>query len=445
MKPMKLIQPVHPAIAAAPEPRGVVSIRADASDPKAVLAQLHSAFAEFTAKASAKDAETDGVRKAEIEVLNKAIGEMQAAMDRSSADAEARALNGGKPGKPARTEAEQALHEGFMTYIRTGEGAAHLGVLNMKVGGDQAKLHQQISAAATVGTPADGGYLAPIEWDRTITDQRVEISQMRAYSDVMTVTGQGFSKLFNLHGTTSGWVGETTARPQTNTPLLASYVFKFGEIYANPAASQHMLDDPELNFEAWLAGEVNQEFDKQEGVAFVSGDGVNKPKGILQYDSVAELALAAELRHPLGPVLETKTGSATLLTVDGLINIVHDTPSDRIEGAGWYLNRTTEGTVRKMKDADNNLIWAPSLAVGNPATILGAPVRELSNAPNVAAGTIPILFGNMKKTYKVFDRTGVRILRDPYTAKPYVLFYTTKRVGGGLWNPEYMRYHRVAA
>ena len=150
------------------------------------------------------------------------------------------------------------------------------------------------------------------------------------------------------------------------------------------------------------------------------------------------------MRHPLGPILEVNSGLAAALATDGLIDLQYDLPSDRSQGAGFYMNRKTMAVVRKLKDGDGNLIWAPTLAANQPSTLLGSPVMELSGMPDVAADAIPVFYGNMEMVYRIFDRLGIRILRDPYTAKPYVLFYTTKRVGGGLWNPEWGRYHRVA-
>jgi HK97 family phage major capsid protein len=180
-------------------------------------------------------------------------------------------------------------------------------------------------------------------------------------------------------------------------------------------------------------------------VAFVSGDGVNKPKGLLKYTATDEGGLDAALRHPLGPVEEVPTGAAADLTREGLINLIYDLPEDRSQGAALYANRKTHAIIRQMEDGDGRLLWQPSFAAGEPATILGQPIRELSGLPDVAAGTIPIVYGNMAEGYRIFDRVGMTMLRDPYTNKPYVMFYIRKRVGGGLWNPEWLRYHVVEA
>lgn len=438
MKPVHLIN--------SGELRGVVSMpRSDAS-AAAMIAQLNSAFDEFKANLEARQSNNDVLLQQKEERLQNEMSDLQAAIDALTARQDQLALGGGAPEPGSQLSAEaRAHHDAWNTFMRTGEGERELDRLGLARGGQQAALIQQVRAAGSVGADDKGGYVAPIEWDRTITDARIDITPMRRFASQQNVTGQGFIKLFNKRGTASGWVGETDARPQTGSPDLAAYAYSFGEIYAMPSATQGLLDDAEIDFAAWLGGEVDTEFAYQEGVAFISGNGVNKPRGLLTFDSATEGALAANLRHPLGPITEVKSGHATELTVNGLISLVYDLPSDRSQGAAFYANRKSMALVRKLVDGDGNLIWAPSLAVGQPSTLLGQPVNELSGMPDVAAGTIPMFYGNMAMTYRIFDRKGVRILRDPFTAKPYVLFYTTKRVGGGLWNPEWGRYHRVAA
>lgn len=274
-----------------------------------------------------------------------------------------------------------------------------------------------------------------MEWDRTITDKLVELSPFRQLATVQSVSGAGFRKLFNLGGTASGWVGETAARPQTATGTFASLDFGWGEIYANPAATQQLLDDSAINLESWLAGEVNTEFAKQEGAAFVSGDGVNKPTGILTY--VTGGANAA--KHPFGAITAVNSGAAAAITADAIIDLIYDLPSAYTGGARFTMNRKTQAEIRKLKDGQGNYLWQPSYVAGQPATLAGFAITELPDLPDIAAGSIPVLFGDFKRTYTVFDRVGVRVLRDPFTAKPYVLYYTTKRVGGGVVNPEPMR------
>lgn len=292
-----------------------------------------------------------------------------------------------------------------------------------------------VQAALSKGTDADGGYLAPVEWDRTITDKLVELSPMRQLATVQSVTGAGFTKLFNLGGTASGWVGETAARPQTANATFASLGFGWGEIYANPAATQQVLDDAAINLESWLAGEVQTEFARQEGAAFISGDGANKPFGILTY----VIGGTNAAKHPFGAIAAVNSGAAAAITSDAIIDLIYDLPSAFTGSARFLMNRKTQAAVRKLKDGQGNYLWQPSYVAGQPATLAGFAITEDPNMPDVAAAALPVLFGDFKQTYAVFDRMGVRVLRDAYTAKPYVLFYTTRRVGGGVLNPEPMR------
>lgn len=419
--------------------RGIVAVRAETGDIKAAIDGVNRAFEEFKAEHTKeiKDIKAglgDVVQNEKVDRINEQLGVMSAAID----DLNVKMALGNVPGKEGENEtAEMKEYKAdFNEWVRTGEGEGKIRSAN-KSG---------VMASMSVGSNPDGGYTAPVEWDRQITDKLAIVSPMRRFASIQNVRGQGFKHLYNMHGAGSGWVGETAARPQTNTPQFAEYAFKFGEIYANPGVTQILLEDSEIDIAAYLAGEVDLEFAQQEGVAFLSGDGVNKPKGVLMFDATAEAALPAAERHPLGPVLEVNTGDAAALTSDGLIDLVYGIPSERVtQASAFYTNRKTHAIIRKMKDGQDNYLWQPPYQAGQPAQILGYAVNELSGMPDVAADAIPVIFGDMAQGYRIFDRLGVQVLRDPYTNKPYVMFYTRKRVGGGLWNPEFIRYHRVAA
>lgn len=423
--------------------RGIQAVRADgvnAEEMQKVLENLNKGFQALKAKDEQRDKNIaakfdDVVTKAEIEKVNADLGKMMEAVDK--ANAMLAAAQAGAGDGPQLSEDERALNADFDVFARTGEGESKIKAA-MQPGG--------VLADMTVGSDPDGGLTAPVEWDRQITDKLKIVSAMRRFATVQRVSGQGFKHLYNLRGAASGWVGETDARPKTGTPTVAEYAFAFGEIYANPAISQRLLEDSLIDVAGWLADEVDTEFAAKEGVAFLSGDGVNKPKGVLMYDAAAEGALPANQQHPLGPVLETNTGDANGLTPDGLVNLIYDTPTERVSAASrFYMNRKTHAAVRTMKDGQGNFLWQPPYQLGEPAQLLGYGVAELAGMPDVAAAAIPVMFGDMAEAYRIFDRVGVQVLRDPYTNKPYVHFYTRKRVGGGLWNPEWLRYHRVGA
>ncbi|ETR75065.1 capsid protein [Afipia sp. P52-10] len=400
--------------------RGAVTVRADASDVKSLITALNKDWEAFKATMADKDKELlkkfdDVVTTDKLEKINSSVGELQKAIDDANAKIAAMSVGAGGKGEVKDKEYTDA----FRAHFRKGD----------------------IQAALNKGADAEGGYLAPIEWDRTITDKLVQVSPMRQIASVQNISTAGFTKLFNLRGTSSGWVGETAARPQTNTPQFGSMTFTPGEIYANPAATQAMLDDAEINLEAWLASEVETEFAYQEGLAFISGDGTNKPRGLLTFVTGGSAAAV----NPLGAIQLKTAASATAVTSDELLDLVYMLPSAFTQDARWIMNRSVLGIVRKLKDGQDNYLWQPSYVAGQPSQIAGYPVTEMPGMPNMAASALPIAFGDFRRGYLIVDRVGVRVLRDPYSNKPYVHFYTTKRVGGGVQNPETIKALKMAA
>ncbi|MCZ2897307.1 phage major capsid protein [Burkholderia thailandensis] len=403
-------------------PRGIVAVRADVSIPevKALIENLQKAFAEFK---SANDRELAELKaggsaadtKAKVEKIDADLVNLQAAVDEINVKAAAAQMGAGGGRKLRDAEYSEA----FQAHVQRGD----------------------IQAALNKGKDDEGGYLTPVEWDRTITSKLVLVSPMRQICKVQPTSKAGFSKLFNLGGTASGWVGETDQRPETATGKFSPLTFASGEIYANPAATQQMLDDAEINLEEWLAGEVQTEFAKQESRAFLAGNGDKKPNGLLTYIA----GNANEKKHPFGAIEVVNSGAAATITSDGIIDIIYDLPSAYTGGARWIMNRNTQRVVRKLKDGQGNYLWQPSFVAGQPAKLADYPITEMPDMPDVVANATPLMFGDFSQGYMIIDRIGVRVLRDPYTNKPYVSFYTTKRVGGGLLNPEPLRAMKIAA
>jgi len=251
-----------------------------------------------------------------------------------------------------------------------------------------------------------------------------------------------FKKPFAIAGAATGWVAETAARPQTASPTLAELQFPAMELYAMPAATQSLLDDSAVNVDQWLAEEVQQAFAEQETDAFISGDGVNKPKGFLDYPKVVD---ANWSWGKLGFVATGVDGAfAASNPSDQLIELVYALKAGYCQNASWLLNRKTQSVIRKFKDADGNYIWQPAQGAAGRATLFGFPLIEAEQMPDIANNAFAIAFGDFRRGYLIVDRLGVRILRDPYSAKPYVLFYTTKRVGGGVQNFEAIKLLKFA-
>lgn len=408
--------------------RGLVAVRAEAQSKKiASIDDLNVAFEAFKTKHTEqleeiKAGKTDVLTTESLEKINATLTELQTAVDEQAKINAAAKLGDGAIIGDIKADPEYTA--AFKAHMRKGERAP-----------------SDIQAAMSKGTDADGGYVAPVEWDRTITDKLKQISPIRQHARVITISTAGFKKLFNDRAVGSGWVGETASRPATSTPQFGSLDFTTGEIYANPAISQQLLDDSAIDLEAWLADEVQTEFARQEGIAFLSGDGTNKPHGILTY--VTGAANAA--RHPFGDIKSVATGQAAALSADGFLDLIYSLPAEFSANAKLFINRQSMLAVRKLKDGQGNYLWQPSYATGAPQTIAGEAVVDVPGMPGVAADAIVALYGDMDATYLVIDRVGVRVLRDPFTNKPFVHFYTTKRVGGGVHNPEPMRALRVAA
>jgi HK97 family phage major capsid protein len=297
-----------------------------------------------------------------------------------------------------------------------------------------------------IGSSSDaiGGYAVPREIDAAIDETLTAISPIRAIANVVKVGSAGYRKLIASGGTPSGWVGFEAARPETGTPSFTEVVPASGELYANPAASQQMLDDAMFDVEKWLAHEIATEFARAEGKAFVSGNGTNQPLGFLSSPSSASLDSA----RPMGTLQFLGTGAAGAFPAsnpaDKLVDLVQSLRSPYRQGAVFVMNSATAAAIRKFKTAEGAFMFQPSLAAGQPATLLGYPLIEAEDMPDMAAGSLSIAFGNFRAGYVIAERNATTILRDPYTHKPYVHFYATKRVGGQVVNSEAIKLLKFA-
>ncbi|RDV06075.1 phage major capsid protein [Sphingorhabdus pulchriflava] len=293
--------------------------------------------------------------------------------------------------------------------------------------------------------PADGGYAVPKEIDAVIDATLKAISPIRAVANVVQVGSAGYRKLVTTNGVASGWASEVAARPTTATPTFNEIVPSFGELYANPAATQAMLDDAQFDVEAWLADEIATQFAKAEGTAFVNGDGVDKPKGFLTYTAVA----TGDATRTFGQLQYVPVGAASDFPAtnpqDKLLDLVHALRAPYRQGAVWVMNSATLAKIRKFKTSDGAFVWTPGLVTGQPDTLLGYPVVESEDMPDIAANSMPIAFGNFRAGYLIAERSETNILRDPYSNKPYVNFYATKRIGGAVSNSEAIKLLRIAA
>lgn len=410
--------------------RGIQSVRSDASNPKEVLAELKSAWHEFKAEHTKqiedlKKGMNDPLAAAKLETINAAMTEMQSQMSDMAVKAAAFEMGGG-----AKTDKEVEAHKkAFNAFFRKGH--------------EDGLCDLEVAARLTTQSDPDGGFLVPTEMESTIDRVLGTMSAMRGLATVRQIGAASYKKLINQGGTISGWVGENSARGETGTPKLSGLEFPVMELYAQPGATQTMLDDSSMSIEQWLADEVSIEFAEQEGEAFVTGNGTNKPRGILSYTTVANASYA------WGKVGFIKSGGAADFAAsapaDALIDLQHSLKQGYRNNGSFLMNDMTLAKVRKLKDGEGNYLWQPSIQVGKPETLLGKPVDTDDNMPDVGADAFPIAFADFKRAYLIIDRIGIRVLRDPYTSKPNVLFYTTKRVGGGIQNFEAIKLLKIAA
>jgi HK97 family phage major capsid protein len=371
----------------------------------------------------------DVVTDEKVDRINRALDEQKRALDELTLAAQRPAIAGiNDLGRKAAPYQVRERKQAFDRYVRRGD-AGGLDALEVK--------------ALSAGSNPDGGYTVPLEIESTIDRVLAKASPVRSIATVRQIGANVYRKPINIVEAASGWVGETGTVSQTGTPTLAALDFPAMELYAMPAATQTLLDDSQVDIEQWLADEVQIVFAEQEGAAFVNGDGSNKPTGFLHYTAVAD---GSWTWGNLGYIASGADGAfASSNPTDALLTLAYAPKQGYRANARFVMNRKTESTVRKFKDTTGNYIWQPSASAGQPATLFGYPVTEVEDMPDIASNATAIAFGDFARGYLVVDRIGVRVLRDPYSAKPYVLFYTTKRVGGGVQNFEAIKLMKFAA
>lgn len=361
-------------------------------------------------------ARQDAVEEA-MDTLRVDVDEVKSRLDRVSRAAARPVLDGGIP---ASAEVKSFV-QGYLRHGREAELKSLSGI-----------------------TPADGGYAVPREIDALISSRLKNISPIRAIAQVVQTGSAGYRKLVTTGGTASGWVSETAARPETATPSFAEIAPPSGELYANPAASQSMLDDAAFDLESWLADEIAMEFARAEGAAFINGTGINQPMGFL----AAPASAAKDAARPFGTLQFLASGDAAGFDAAPeikLIDLVHSLKAGHRQGASWVMNSATLAQVRKLKAADGSFLWQPGLMEGQPNRLLGYPVVEAEDMPDIAADTVPIAFGNFRAGYLIAERSATSILRDPFSNKPFVHFYATKRIGGQVLDSDAIKLLKISA
>ncbi|MEO6014104.1 MAG: phage major capsid protein [Devosia sp.] len=392
-----------------------------AGNVEGMFGEFMSAFEEFKRTNDGRLNElekrggTDALTEDKLGRLNQALDNAKSAIDRANLERARPRLEGG-----GRIEIGDEYKDAFSAYVKRGE-----------------------EKALRIGSNPDGGYLVPSETDEAITRLMGALSPIRAIASIRQVSTAVYKKPVTKTGPAVGWVAETAARPETDHPVIDALSFPTAELYAMPAATAAFLDDAAVDVGQWIAEEVNAAFAQQEGTAFVSGNGTNKPKGFLAETPIAE---ASWEWGKLGYVATGAAGAfAASDASDVLVDLVYALKAGYRQNASWVMNRKTQGAIRKLKDDAGNYIWQPAASADGKATLMGFDLVEAEDMPNIAANSFSIAFGDFKRGYLIVDRQGVNVLRDPYSAKPYVLFYTTKRVGGGVQNYDAIKLLKFAA
>ncbi|MBO6918244.1 MAG: phage major capsid protein [Rhizobiaceae bacterium] len=400
-----------------------------AVETKATGNEVANAFEDFM-RAFESYKETNDERLAQVEqrmdadiVTTEKMARISSAMDDQKRKLDQLMVKGSRPVLGAKSSApiDDEHRTAFDAYMRRGE---------------EFRLRQVEQKAMSQSSDPDGGYLVPDELDQQIGRRLSDLSPIRSISSVRQVTGSVLKKPFSQNGMAVGWVGETDARPQTTNAQLVELQFPTMELYAMPAATSSLLEDSAIDIDTWIMSEIEAAFAEQEGAAFVAGDGVNKPSGFLNAPQVDD---ASWSWGNLGYIATGTDGGFGDDPSDRLIDVIYALKSGYRQNAKFVMNRQTQGTIRQFKDADGNYMWQPPAAPGQQAMLNGFPVVEAEDMPDISSDSMSIAFGDFERGYLVVDRQGVSVLRDPYSAKPYVLFYTTKRVGGGVQNYEALK------
>ncbi len=296
-------------------------------------------------------------------------------------------------------------------------------------------LAQIQSKSLSDSVDANGGYLVPNDLSNLIIEIVNESSPMRALATVETISSDSLDLIEDVNDFGAAWGDETTVRSaETTEPALGRDTIVTFELYAQPQATQKLIDDSSIDIEQWIARKVADKIARLEATAFISGDGVTQPQGILSYTAGTSW----------GQIQQIGSGTSATVTSDSLVQLYYSLKDDYARNASFLMHRTTVQAVRLLKDTTNQYIWQPGLAAGAPNTLLGVPVALAADMPTPAASSLSVAVADFKRAYLIVDRIGIRTLRDPFTAKPFVKFYTTKRVGGKVVNTDAIKLLKLA-
>lgn len=320
----------------------------------------------------------------------------------------------------SKSENRSEYTKAFNSYLRKG-ATSQLEGIEMK--------------ALSVGSGTDGGFLVTPKLSETIHKIVFESSPMRQICGIEQISTESLDIIVDNGSMGAGWTTETGVVNETTSAQIFKESILTFEMYAQPKATQRLIDDSAIDIEAWIAEKVGDIFSRTENTAFIAGNGTTQPKGILTYAAGTNW----------GQIQQVNSGTSAALTVNGLINLYYSLADEYARNSTFLMNRATVQAVRLLKDATSGqYLWQPSLAAGSPDTLMGLPVMQASDMPVPAANSLSVAVGDFKRAYKIVDRIGIRVLRDQFTEKPFVKYYTTKRVGGEVVDTNAIKLLRLA-
>lgn len=392
------------------------------------------------------DGKAIGDLEAKLAAINDALDKVQTKLSRPGA------LGSTSDGDRQSPEAE-AYKTAFLNWVRNpGDPerrtalqlrARELRKVESKAGGEDDGFETRAVQTVT-STGSAGGFALPEIIERQIARLSVDISPIRQIATVRTVGSPDYKELFDVNGAAFEWVGETGTRNQTNTPDLAEVAPTFGTASARPQASEESLDDLFFDVEEWLTMSAAEAIAQGEGLAFVSGNGTNRPTGFLAGPAPV---VTADSGRAFGTLQYIPSGQAAAMptSADVFLDVVYALRARYRANARWVTSKLVLSSLRKYKDTTNQYLWQPSVQAGEPASFMGYPVVEAEDMPAVAANAFPIAFGDFREGYVIADRVGMRITRDEITQPGFVKFYIRKRVGGRLRNTQAIKVLRISA
>ena len=342
--------------------------------------------------------------QADIETKLQQTEERMNMLDRKS-------LNAARPPLAAATDAGAPHQKAFNAYVRTGDDDGLRGL-------------QLEGKALSTAVNSDGGYLVDPQTSERVQSVLNSGASIRAIAAVVQVEATSYDVLVDHSDVGAGWATETSTIGESDTPQIDRITVQLHELSALPKASQRLLDDSAFDIEGWLAGRIADKFARAEASAFINGDGIDKPKGFLAHSTVDNDVWA------WGNLGYVPTGVSGEVTADAIVDVVYALGAQYRANASFVMNSKTAGIIRKLKDMDGRFLWSDGLAAGEPARLMGYPVLIAEDMPDADANATAIAFGDFAAGYTIAERPDLRILRDPFSAKPHVLFYATKRVGG---------------